>query len=101
MDPVVMRRRPNPQSVVLAAALADVLDIYDRMEDRSDPNLMLQEYIPGTVGHSWVLNGYFAAQSEWRFGLPDRRSASFPATPGRRRSGSAGRTTRSSRRRRR
>jgi len=37
----------------------ELLKSYDEMEDPAQPNLMLQEYIPGNVDTVWMFNGYF------------------------------------------
>lgn len=44
---------------------ADVLlSYYEKMEDPDHPNLMLQEYIPGSDATVWMFNGYFNADSQ-------------------------------------
>lgn len=42
----------------------ELLALYDVVEDRLNPNLMLQEYIPGGDDTVWMFNGYFNAHSE-------------------------------------
>ncbi|MFI5251233.1 MAG: hypothetical protein ACHQQQ_02275 [Bacteroidota bacterium] len=42
----------------------ELLGQYDLLEDPSDPNLMLQEYIPGGEDSVWMFDGYFNEQSE-------------------------------------
>lgn len=42
----------------------ELLEFYDLAEDHDDPNLMLQEYIPGGDDTIWMFNGYFNAQSD-------------------------------------
>lgn len=81
-DPVLMRERPEAASVARAEDLADVLDIYDRTEDPDQPNLMLQEYIPGTTDHNWMFNGYFDAQSECRAAFTGQKVRQFPRGTG-------------------
>lgn len=82
MDPALIRRRSGAKSVALAVGLADVVDLYDRMEDVAEPNLMLQEYIPGTPGHSWMFNGYFDANSECRVAFTGQKIRQFPRDTG-------------------
>jgi D-aspartate ligase len=81
-DPVLMRQRPEAASVARAEDLTDVLDIYDRTEDPDQPNLMLQEYIPGTTDHSWMFNGYFDTQSECRAAFTGQKVRQFPRGTG-------------------
>lgn len=64
IDPFLLARRAAARSVVIAADRAELLDAYDRMEDPEQPNLMLQEYIPGGAETIWMFNGYFNADSD-------------------------------------
>jgi D-aspartate ligase len=50
--------------MAIARSEAELLEHYDRMEDLNDPNLMLQEYIPGGDDTIWMFNGYFNARSQ-------------------------------------
>ena len=43
---------------------SELLETYDRAEDPTAPNLMIQEYIPGGDDVVWMLNGYFDHDSE-------------------------------------
>lgn len=81
-DPLLMRLRPEAASVVKADELTDVFDIYDRMEDPDQPNLLLQEYIPGTTDHSWMFNGYFDAQSDCPAAFTGQKVRQFPRGTG-------------------
>jgi D-aspartate ligase len=51
---------------------------YAAMEDPADPNLMLQEYIPGGDDTIWMFNGYFDEASECLFGLTGRKIRQTP-----------------------
>ena len=42
----------------------ELIENYRRMEDPEQPNLMLQEYIPGGDDQVYIFNGYFDDQSE-------------------------------------
>ncbi len=42
----------------------ELLEKYDTTEDPEEPNLMLQEYIPGGDDTVWMFNGYFNERSE-------------------------------------
>lgn len=77
-DPLLLRQRPEAISVTRADELAEVVDLYDRTEDPDEPNLMLQEYIPGTTDHSWMFNGYFDDQSEARVAFTGQKVRQFP-----------------------
>ena len=48
----------------LVHSAAELIEQYEKMEDFSDPNLMLQEYIPGGDDSVWMFNGYFNEQSD-------------------------------------
>jgi predicted ATP-grasp superfamily ATP-dependent carboligase len=50
--------------MVLVQSTPELLAEYRRMEDPDNPNLMLQEYIPGGADSVWMFNGYFANDSE-------------------------------------
>jgi D-aspartate ligase len=54
-------RRP---SVVIARDAEDLRELYDRIEDAENPNLMVQEYIPGGAESVWMFNGYVDQTSE-------------------------------------
>jgi D-aspartate ligase len=81
-DPLLMRERPEAISVARADDLAEVLEAYDRTEDPNKPNLMLQEYIPGTTSQSWMFNGYFDAGSECRAAFTGQKVRQFPRGTG-------------------
>ncbi len=57
----------------------ELLEKYDSMEDPTEPNLMLQEYIPGT---SWMFNGYFDADSDCLIGFTGRKVREYPVSRG-------------------
>jgi D-aspartate ligase len=68
--------------MVLARDAADLLDLYDRLEDPAQPNLMLQEYIPGGDDTVWMFNGYFSAASEPLFGITGKKIRQNPVYTG-------------------
>ncbi|HCW08287.1 MAG TPA: hypothetical protein DGG95_13080, partial [Cytophagales bacterium] len=41
-----------------------LFNLYDHYENFSNPNLFVQEYIPGGDESSWIFNGYFNERSE-------------------------------------
>lgn len=58
----------------------ELLRYYDRVEDPDEPNLMVQEYIPGSDEANCMFNGYFDANSDCLFGLTGKRSVNFLPT---------------------
>jgi predicted ATP-grasp superfamily ATP-dependent carboligase len=51
----------------------ELLDNYGAMAAAGDPNIMLQEYIPGGEDCNWMFNGYFDEHSECLFGLTGKK----------------------------
>jgi predicted ATP-grasp superfamily ATP-dependent carboligase len=82
IDSRVLRQRPAARSVVIAHSPAELLGEYDRAEVPGEPNLMLQEYIPGGAESIWMFNGYFAADSECLFGITARKLRQHPPYTG-------------------
>jgi D-aspartate ligase len=64
IDPRLLAQRKGAKSVVIVQDAAALLDAYDGMEVAGQPNLMLQEYIPGRADSVWMFNGYFDTRSE-------------------------------------
>lgn len=60
----------------------ELLESYVRMEDPENPNLMLQEYIPGNADSVWMFNGYFNENSECLAGFTGRKLRQCPAYTG-------------------
>jgi len=57
-------------------------DMYVAMEDPQEPNLMLQEYIPGGDDSIWMFNGYFNANSECLASFTGRKLRQTPIHTG-------------------
>jgi predicted ATP-grasp superfamily ATP-dependent carboligase len=57
---------------------ADLLRAYQALEDPTAPNLMLQEYIPGGTGATWMFNGYFDAGSRCVVGFTGQKLRQHP-----------------------
>jgi predicted ATP-grasp superfamily ATP-dependent carboligase len=55
---------PRAPNVAIASDREELLASYRLMESSQAPNVLLQEYIPGTPESIWMLNGYFDASSE-------------------------------------
>jgi D-aspartate ligase len=59
-----VRSRPDVLEKAVADDAAQLLEAYRRMEETPDaPNVMFQEYIPGTDRDVWIFNGYFDSDS--------------------------------------
>jgi D-aspartate ligase len=69
IDPLVLHRREHARSVVIASSAEALLDTYDRIEVPGQPNLMLQEYIPGGADSIWMFNGYLDHRSRCLVGF--------------------------------
>jgi D-aspartate ligase len=68
--PIVLKRidasipaTQQAPSVRIARDRDELLDAYELMESPQEPNVLLQEYIPGTPATIWMFNGYFDGQS--------------------------------------
>lgn len=66
----------------IARSGRELIELYDRFEDQARPNLMIQEYIPGTDSCGWGFNGYFNDRSECVIGGTTRRLHQNPVHVG-------------------
>lgn len=57
----------------------DLLAFYAKAQCREEPNLLIQEFIPG---EDWMFDGYFDSNSECLFGLTGKKIRRFPASTG-------------------
>ena len=55
--------------MVIVHTRHELLARYDELEDPTDPDLMLQEYIPTCEDGQWMFNGYFDGESRCLFGM--------------------------------
>jgi D-aspartate ligase len=69
-------------SIFVAQTESEVLGIYDSIEDPQNPNLMLQEYIPGGDETVCGLEGYFNKASECVFAVTGKKLRQWPAYKG-------------------
>ena len=76
-----LQRRAG-RTLFIAQTRADLIRLYLELEEPDDPNLMLQEYIPGGDEAVWMFNGYFNADSECLFGMTGRKLRQTPAYAG-------------------
>ncbi len=60
----------------------ELLALYDMAEDRQNPNLMLQEYIPGGDDTVWMFNGYFNTHSDCLVGFTGKKIRQCPIHTG-------------------
>jgi D-aspartate ligase len=81
IETVALQKRTGLRMVIVNSA-AELLKAYDDMEDPERPSLMLQEYIPGEMGNSWMFDGYFNEDSECLFGITARKIRQYPAYTG-------------------
>lgn len=81
-DPSAARRGPHTETVVIAHDERELLAGFERLEGRDEPNVLLQEYIPGGPETVWMFNGYFGTGSECLFGLTGRKLRQFPPYTG-------------------
>ncbi len=82
MDPRLLRRRPQCESVTIVADRPALEEAYDRMEVPEQPNLMLQEYIPGGPDSVWMFNGCFDASGDCLVGFTGRKLRQYPMGTG-------------------
>jgi predicted ATP-grasp superfamily ATP-dependent carboligase len=66
------------KKMVIVHDQQELLRSYDAMEDPQQPNLMLQEYIPGGDDTIWMFNGYFNASSECLVGFTGKKLRQVP-----------------------
>jgi D-aspartate ligase len=59
-----------------------LLDLYRRVEDGADVNLILQEYIPRDAGQDWFFHGYCDASSECLVSFTGIKLRSYPPYAG-------------------
>lgn len=58
-----LERRTGKKMVIIGSA-EELLNAYDALEDPEEPNLMVQELIPGDDDQVYIFNGYFDANSD-------------------------------------
>ncbi len=66
----------------VAKTKAELLKFYSLCEDSSNPNFMLQEYIPGGDDSIWMFNGYFNEKSDCLFAMTGRKIRQSPIHTG-------------------
>lgn len=66
----------------IANTKKELVDLYNRYEDPSNPIFMVQEYIPGGEDSVWMFNGYFNSRSECLFEATGRKIRQTPPYTG-------------------
>ncbi len=70
------------RKMVLVHSARDLAEQYAKLEDPTAPNLMLQEYIPGSDASVWMFNGYFDHASRCVAGFTGRKLRQHPVDAG-------------------
>jgi len=73
----------RPWRMFLVQTEQELLDRYQAIEDPLNPNVILQEYIPGPDSSTWTFNGYFDRESRCLAGFTGRKLRNYPAYFGR------------------
>jgi D-aspartate ligase len=70
------------KKMVIVHTRDELIAAYQSMEDPDNPNLMLQEYIPGGDDQVYIFNGYFNRQSDCLVGFTGYKIRQFPVHVG-------------------
>jgi predicted ATP-grasp superfamily ATP-dependent carboligase len=81
IDGLRLQRRAGARMFIVRDR-EELLRRYDAFEEPGEPNLMLQEYIPGGDDTVWMFNGYFDAGSECVFGITGKKIRQHPVSRG-------------------
>ncbi len=74
--------RISGQKMFIVHTKAELLEKYDALEDPANPNLMIQEYIPGGDDTVWMFDGYFNDQSECLLAFTGKKIRQYPVSQG-------------------
>ena len=74
--------RRTRKKMFIVRSQSELLEKYDSMEEPENPNLMLQEYIPGGDDTVWMFNGYFNEHSECLLGFTGKKIRQCPVYTG-------------------
>lgn len=88
--PVVLKRiaywlpehRTQMESVTIVHDPQELLEKYQRIPPLSEPNVMLQEYVPGGTESVWMFNGSFTNRSECLVGFTGQKIRQAPPLAG-------------------
>ena len=70
------------KKMVIVSDFDMLLEQYDILEDPDDPNLMVQEMIPGDDDQVFIFNGYFDENSECLAAFTGRKIRQYPVHTG-------------------
>jgi D-aspartate ligase len=73
---------PSAPRVSIVENREELLAAYREMESPGDPNLMIQEYVPGKPETIWMFNGYFDVDSQCRIGFTGKKIRQTPPYTG-------------------
>lgn len=76
-----LEKRTGKKMIIVRTA-AELFQRYIEMEDPTEPNLMLQEYIPGGDDCVWMFNGYFNEHSDCLLGFTGKKIRQNPVYTG-------------------
>lgn len=68
--------------MVIVADLDTSLEQYDYLKDPNEPNLMIQELIPGADDQVYIFNGFFDKKSQCLAAFTGRKNRQFPVYTG-------------------
>ena len=66
----------------MAETAEELIRLYDALEDPESPNLMVQEYIPGSDRAVWMFNGYFDRNGNCLAAFTGKKLHQFPVHRG-------------------
>ena len=78
IDAQLLRLRAGGTKFVIQSA-RELFSLYARAGDRDEPNLLLQEFIPG---EDWMFDGYFDQRSQCVFGATGKKIRRLPVNTG-------------------
>jgi len=70
------------QKMFIVKSEAELLEKYDVLEDPANPNMMIQEYIPGGDDTVWMLDGYFNKDSDCLLAFTGKKIRQYPPAQG-------------------
>jgi predicted ATP-grasp superfamily ATP-dependent carboligase len=70
------------KKMVFVHSAAELLEQYQLLQDPDQPNLMIQEVIPGGDDEVYIFNGYFDRNSDCLVGYTGRKIRQFPVHVG-------------------
>jgi D-aspartate ligase len=81
IDGLKLERRTGKKMVIVHSR-EELMRTYRELEDPGEPNLMIQEYIPGGDDTIWMFNGYFDRNSNCRAAYTGKKLRQHPVHTG-------------------